>query len=142
MYSTAQIHKPSVNNFSLDLHSVINTPIHGWEKFFVPLLRRFNLNDYNIKDSFEFKNDNIQQNSGLFMAFVDIHSLFTNIPLDETINTCTELLFKENNIVSGLNEKKMFEVHSITLKESFILLDAKYYSQIDGVAMGSLFLQP
>ena len=100
------------------------------------------MNDCNIKDSFEFKNDTIQQNSGLFMAFVDIHSLFTNIPLDETINTCTELLFKENNIVSGLNEKKMFEVHSITLKESFILLDAKYYSQIDGVAMGSLFLQP
>ena len=76
------------------------------------------------------------------MAFVDIHSLFTNIPLNETINTCTELLFKENNIVSGLNKKKMFEVYSITLKETFILLHYKYYSQIDGVAMGFLFLQP
>ena len=59
MYSTAQIHKPLVNNFSLDLHSVINTPIHGWEKFFVPLLR-FNLSDFNIKDSFEFTNDTIE----------------------------------------------------------------------------------
>ena len=39
--------------------------------------------------------------------------------------------------VSGLNEKEMFEMLSLTLKESVILFDNKYYSQIDGVAMGS-----
>ena len=31
----------------------------------------------------------------------------------------------------------MFEMLSLTLKESIILFDNKYYSQIDGVAMGS-----
>ena len=39
--------------------------------------------------------------------------------------------------VSGLNKKEMFEMLSLTLKESIILFDNKYYSQIDGVAMGS-----
>ena len=39
--------------------------------------------------------------------------------------------------VSGLNEREMFEMLSLTLKESVILFDNKYYSQIDGVAMGS-----
>ena len=57
------------------------------------------------------------------MAFVDIHSLFTNIPLDETINTCTELLFKENNIVSGLNKKKMFEVYNKVFFEETAVRD-------------------
>ena len=31
----------------------------------------------------------------------------------------------------------MFEMFSLTLKEAIILFDNKYYSQIDGVAMGS-----
>ena len=31
----------------------------------------------------------------------------------------------------------MFEMLSLTLKESVILFDNKYYSQIDAVAMGS-----
>ena len=39
--------------------------------------------------------------------------------------------------VSGLKEREMFEMLSLTLKESVILFDHKYYSQIDGVAMGS-----
>ena len=39
--------------------------------------------------------------------------------------------------VCGLNRKEIFEMLSLTLKESIILFDNKYYSQIDGVAMGS-----
>ena len=35
--------------------------------------------------------------------------------------------------------KEMFEMLSLTLKASIILFYNKYYSQIDGVAMGSLF---
>ena len=58
-----------------------------------------------------------------FMASLDVDSLFTKIPLDKTINICTELLFKEDNIVSGYL--------SITFKESIILFDNKYYSQVD-----------
>ena len=30
--------------------SVSNTGTYGWEKFFVPLLKRFTLNDHTIKD--------------------------------------------------------------------------------------------
>ena len=33
-------------------------------------------------------------------------------------------------------QKEMFEMLSLTLKESIILFDNKYYGQIDGVAMG------
>ena len=39
--------------------------------------------------------------------------------------------------VSGLNKKEIFEMISLNLKESIILFYNKYYSQIDGVAMGS-----
>ena len=71
------------------------------------------------------------------MVSLDVDSLFTNVPLDETIKICIRELFKSDMTVYGLNEREMFEMLSLTLKKSIILFDNKYYSQIDGVAMGS-----
>ena len=71
------------------------------------------------------------------MASLDVDSLFTNVPLDETIKICIDELFQSEMTVSGLNKKEMFERISLNLKESIILFYNKYYSQIDGVAMGS-----
>lgn len=68
------------------------------EKLFVPLVRSFTLNELSkIESSLIFPNDIIQQNLGLFKASVDNESLFTNNLLDETINICIELLFKEGH---------------------------------------------
>ena len=46
-------------------------------------------------------------------------------------------LFKYEMTVSCSNKKKMFEMFSLTLKESIILFDNKYLIEIDAVAMGS-----
>ena len=133
MYGLSKIHKPLINNFPklLPILSAINTATYSWAKFFVPLVKCFTMNEYTLKDSFEFAKDIINQNSGCFMALLDVESLFTNAPLDETIKMCIDELFKSEMTVCGLNKK------DLTLKESIILLDNKYYSQIDGVAMGS-----
>ena len=71
------------------------------------------------------------------MASLDVDSLFTNVPLDETIDICVNELFKNNNTIRGLNKKQMTEMLSLTTKESIILFDMTFYTQIDGVAMGS-----
>ena len=71
------------------------------------------------------------------MASLDVDSHFTNVPLDETIKIYIDELFQSEMTVSGLNKKEMFERISLNLKESIILFYNKYYSQIDGVAMGS-----
>ena len=47
--------------------------------------------------------DVINQNSNCFIASVDVESLFTNVPLDETIKICIDQLFKFEMTVSGLN---------------------------------------
>ena len=44
------------------------------------------------------------------MAWLEIDSLFTNIPLDETINISIDLLFKEGNVVSGFSKNYIFEM--------------------------------
>ena len=95
------------------------------------------MNQHTLKDSFEFAKNITNQNSNCFMASLDVDSLFTNVPLDGTIEICIDELFKSEMIISGLNKKEMFEMLSLTLKESVILFDNKYYSQIDRVAMVS-----
>ena len=60
------------------------------------------MNEYTLKDSFEFAKDIINQNSGCFMASLDVDSLFTNVPLDETIKICIDELFKSEMTVCGV----------------------------------------
>ena len=62
-------------------------------------------------------------------------NFLTNVPLDETVKICIDELFKSEMTVPGLNKKEMFEMLSLTLKESIIFFDNIYYSH--GVAMGS-----
>ena len=77
------------------------------------------------------------QNSQSVMASLDVEGLFTNIPLEETIDICTNLLFSDKVKVHGLEKQEFRTLLSLATKESLILFDGCYYQQIDRVAMGS-----
>ena len=59
------------------------------DRLCTPILEPLARNDYTIHDSFAFAKDVTSFDSSLFMASLDVESLFTNIPLEETINNCT-----------------------------------------------------
>ena len=90
MYGSSKIHKPLVNGFPKlrPILSALNTGTYKWAKFFVPLLRHLTSNQFTLKDSFEFAKIICEQDAGLFMASLDVDSLFTNVPLEETIHIC------------------------------------------------------
>ena len=71
------------------------------------------------------------------MASFDIESLFTNIPLQETIDLCVENLFQDRTHVDNLSKGSFRELLTRTMSESLILFDQIFYKQHDGVAMGS-----
>ena len=71
------------------------------------------------------------------MASFDIESLFTNIPLQETIDLCVENLFQDRTHVDNLSKDSFRELLTRTMSESLILFDQQFYKQHDGVAMGS-----
>ena len=71
------------------------------------------------------------------MASLDVDYLFTNVALNKPIEICVKKLFKSIRTVSGLNKQQVLEMLLLTTKENIILFDQKYYSQTDGVAMGS-----
>ena len=86
---------------------------------------------------FEFSRDILNQNPNLFMASLDVDSLFTNIPLDKTINIIIEKLFSEKGTVHNLNKNQLKCLLILATKESHFLFDGELYQQTDGVAMGS-----
>ena len=93
-------------------------------------------NEFTVKDSFHFAEEIVDQQHDLFMGSLDVDSLFTNIPLEETIEICTNELFKESEIVEGLSKTEFKELLSLATKGSHFIFHGTLYKQIDGVAMG------
>ena len=78
----------------------------------------------------------VNEQHDLFMCSLDVDSLFTNIPLERTIEVCTNKLFKESETVEGLSKTEFKELLSLATKDSHFIFDGTLYKQIDGVAMG------
>jgi len=139
MYGLSKIHKPAINNVPKlrPILSAIKCPTYKLSQYLNKILKPFTTNEYTTRDSFSFATEIRMQQSTKFMSSLDVDSLFTNIPLLETINICCELLFERNALVDGLNKDEFKELLTLATTESFILFDNRYYQQIDGVAMGS-----
>ena len=117
--------------------SALNTPTYKLAKFLVPILKPLKTNEFTVKDSFHFAAEIVDQQHDLFMGSLDVDSLFTNIPLEETIEICTNELFKESQTVEGLSATEFKKLLSLATKDSHFIFDGTLYKQIDGVAMGS-----
>ena len=79
------------------------------------------------------------------MVSYDVTSLFTNVPVDETIKFLVEEAFKGNwfndTYNFSLTKKQRTELLEIATKNQLFQFDGQLYQQVDGVAMGS-FLGP
>ena len=139
LYGLAKIHKPIEDGVPpfRPILSDIGTPTYKIAKFFVPLLAPLTSNEYTIKDSFSFAEELLTFDSNLVMASFDVESLFTNIPLKETIDLCVNILFSNCTSIDGITKDYFHELLSICMSESLVLFDGEFYKQIDGVAMGS-----
>ena len=141
LYGLPKTHKANVP--LRPILSAINTPTYQLAKFFVPILQQISCNDYTLKDTTNFlerlKAFDIKANH--FMASLDVESLFTNIPLDETINICLKKLFDDEGIsnISNLNKSQFKTLLELAVKECYFLRDCKIYKQVDGVANGEPF---
>ena len=138
IYGLAKVHKIVTDGLPSfrPILSAISTPTYKLAKFLVPMLEPLTTNEYTIKDSFTFAKELQSFDSKLGMASFDIESLFTNIPLQETIDLCVENLFQDRTHVDNLSKDSFRELLTRTMSESLILFDQEFYKQHDGVAMG------
>ena len=137
LYGLAKTHKPAVDKKPYTILSAIGTSTYHLSKFLVPLLATITTNNFSTKDSFHFAQEILHQDSSLYMASLDIESLFTNIPLNETINIAVDQLFANNETVAKFTKDEFRELLELATKQSWFIFDGTYYQQIDGVAMGN-----
>ena len=118
--------------------SMISSPQHRLAKhlnhLLEPVVKHFSR--YTIKDSFQFaKIIQGTQASNTYMASFDVKSLFTNVPLLETINICTDTLYSLSNI--RLKRESFKELMLIATSSVEFSFNEQMYKQNDGVSMGS-----
>ena len=103
----------------------------------MPILEPLTNNKYTDKHSFQVTTEIVEQDSSNFMGSLDIGSLFTNIPLEEIIEICTNNLFINSYIIHDWKKNDFKDLLSLATKESYFIFNKILYKKIDGVAMGS-----
>ena len=101
--------------------SEVNTRTYNLAKFLVPILKALTSNEYIVKDLFAFSEETVKQDSQFFMGNLDPDFLFTNIPLEETIDICLNTLFETMEKVEGLSKIEFEKLLSLATKETYFL---------------------
>ena len=106
MYGSCKVHKPPFR----PILSTLNTPTYKLAKFLVPIVKALTTYKFTVKDSFHFGEEIVDQQSDFFGGSLDVDPLFTNISFEETIEICTNELFKESETVGGLSKSDFKEL--------------------------------
>ena len=103
-----KLFKTFVNKVSRVTNSIYNLiTAYNLATFLVPILNPLTKSEYTVKDSFQFAEEICEQDPTLSMGSLDVDSLFTNIPLDETIDICVKQLFERTDTVEGFKKSEL-----------------------------------
>ena len=117
---------------------MIGTSSYKLPQFLVTKLSSLTFNEFTVKGSLAFAEEIVHQDNKLFMDSLDVDSVFTNIPLKETINICTNLLYNTADVIGRIYKPEFESLLSLTFQESYFMFNNIFYKQNDGVAKGLL----
>ena len=105
--------------------------------FLCDLFSRLVPNDYSCKDTFSFVSQIKHANlSRKFLVSYNVTSLFTNIPLQETIDIAINLIFNDNPNLN-ITRKELKKIFLFAASQTHFIFNSKFYNRIDGLTMGS-----
>ena len=124
LYREAKVHEPVEDNCPSfrPILLVIGTPTYDLAKFLVPILKPLIENQYTVQNSFSFSSEVSKFNSKNLMASLDVESLFTNIPLEETIDNIINNLFLTTDKVHKFESEELKQLLTFGAYESFFFL--------------------
>jgi len=103
----------------------------------VRVLQPISTNQFTVKDSFSFAEwAKMYNHNNKFMCSFDVGSLFTNVPLEETIQICLDKLYALSD-PPKLPRPVLKDLLVFATKKSHFVFDGQFFDQSDGVAMGS-----
>ena len=135
LYGLPKIHKQNI-----PLRPILagyRAPNYQLAKYLVPQLAHLTTNEYTIKNSYEFCDTVKLLNSRGFMVSLDVKSLFTNIPLHETIEIILQKLFSDAPTFNSFDKQNFRKLLELSVLDTYFIFDETVYKQCDGMAMGS-----
>ena len=124
LYGLPKIHK---DNIPLrPILSCINHYSYKIAKFCIPLLNPISSGAYIVMDSLSFVQELLSLNldsKNVVMASFDVTSLFTNIPLDETIDIISKRLFSNAVRFHGLTQLEFKKLLGLAVKNCSFLFN-------------------
>lgn len=140
LYGLPKVHKAGVP--LRPILSMVGSAQHELAKWLSTILKPV-LECYStfcIQDSFTFANyvRNLDIDpSQCFLGSFDIASLFTNVPLQETIDICANFLFSTDTAPPPLTRGQFIELMNFSTSSVEFSFNNVMYRQTNGVAMGS-----
>jgi len=143
-YGTAKIHKLKDNEGieQLPLRPIIsniNTASYRLAKYLSKLLSPLSKSQYTVSSTKDFINKlkNHELPTNRKMISFDVSALFTNVPLEYTIDIILTRIFDHNEIQTDLTRKELHDLLLLCTKHVHFSYNDTMYIQKDGVAMGS-----
>ena len=148
-YGTGKMHKLSeddernINNVDkLQLRPIVSnigTATYNLSKYLAQLLAPLGNSRYTVPSTEEFINRvrEMRPQSNRIMISFDVVSLFTNVPLEKTIDIILKKVYREKLIKTKIKRNDMKELLYLCTKEGHFTFNDEIYMQTDGVMMGS-----
>ena len=137
IYGNVKIHK--ANNPLRPIISQIPTPTYQLAKSLNKVISPYMPKDYLLSSTNDFIDLLHSSQSEGLIASLDVENLFTNVPIDETIEIILKHVYNNPELGPPKMPKEILkELLELCTKESiFRCPSGNLYQQIDGVAMGS-----
>ena len=138
LYGLPKLHKDEKNPPLRPILSMINSYCDNISQWLLSLLSPFLPSSFNVKDSFtaseKIRGVDLCDVSNVYITSFDAIKLFTNIPLNDTINHIIDIIPTEKIPISTNTLKNLL---NIACKEVPFIFNSTHYIQIDGLSMGS-----
>jgi hypothetical protein len=139
MYGNPKIHKDKSDPPLRPIISQIGTPVYNLAKSLNSIIMKYMPKEHVIDSTYEFIEICKTVNNPKYLASLDVESLFTNVPVRETINIILRNVYENPDLRPPMIPRIiMDELLSIcTTQCPFREPSGSLYVQCDGVSMGS-----
>ena len=139
IYGTPKMHKFSPSDLFPKRRPIVSSVgnfNYNVARFLCDILSPLVPNDYSCRDTFSFvyQIENANLSKKILVSY-DVTSLFTNIPLQETVDIAINLIFNHNPNLN-ITKKDLKKLFLFATSRTHFIFNSKFYNQIDGVAMG------
>ena len=138
-YGQPKIHKPGVPIRPIVSYS--GSPLYNLNKYIANILKAYVRDENNnAKNSTTFSNyiRNVPIEDDEIMVSFDVTSLYTNIPIIDTLNIIKDYVNNDDQFTrkTAIPQDKFLDLVHLVLTTTWYTFHSQFYLQTDGIAMG------